>query len=485
MDNIRPTIWFFLGFSIVLLIADKAYSIGVEDENGNCVVWYLSPQNFSDRPTDSSSRYYTVTDCATGPTYTTAATQDRMNPYMKKWVWNETLSEWESIIYSNGHDTDRDNYNAMYDFFNSCGNLLGNPLESNPNVDYPEGPGTCGGQDCVEELEAAAIECGGEEFLDWDTYNSELCTIDCLCTPERQDAEDFCADGYEIQTDCTYTCNDCDDFYQEAVADCEDNGGLNYINCNIINSYDPDIALVIKDHTCNGDYPDTGEGQPPLDPEDPTPEVPDPDPDPDPGDPDSDITNQWLQAIKGNTDTLITQGNKNNNYLDNIDENIAEMVSNQGVLNDSLNRIESKVGNNTEINKNLNDIEDDVENTNNILNSQKYEGNVPSAEDYEFDSTIPDTQDWNEYDNPEDTASTQGQSDGQSIIDQMLSEELPYTAQVTATPDECLNGTLLGQPVSICFNKPWMLQGYAIMKLLFIAIGYVQVAIMLNRALLA
>ena len=105
----------------------------------------------------------------------------------------------------------------------------------------------------------------------------------------------------------------------------------------------------------------------------------------------------------------------------------------------------------------------------------------------EFNSDLPTDDNYTEYENGEqlatDSATTYAQDN--LIYDP---DSSPINAEITASGDPCINGniSLHGQsiPIAICFNKPWMLTGYSIMKILMIGIGYLQTAILLNKAII-
>lgn len=96
------------------------------------------------------------------------------------------------------------------------------------------------------------------------------------------------------------------------------------------------------------------------------------------------------------------------------------------------------------------------------------------------DSSIPDTKDWDEHDDPV----AEGQEQGQKQINliEQSQMESPFSLTLnTSGANPCLSGPLLGTTIDICFNRPWMLTGYSIMQGILISIAYLQAFLMVNR----
>lgn len=97
-----------------------------------------------------------------------------------------------------------------------------------------------------------------------------------------------------------------------------------------------------------------------------------------------------------------------------------------------------------------------------------------------LDGSIPDTKNWGEYDNAQSVGQAQGEK--QIDITEANRSENPFSLAInTSGADPCLSGPLLGTTIDICFNRPWMLTGYAIMNGIFISVGYLQAFLMIQK----
>ena len=356
---------------------------------------------------------------------------------------------------------------------------------------------------CDDAYNTAIDYCGGIDNAIFDPINCDFACSDCDGTDFGPD-QDQCALGWRW-TDydmCQWSCNDtCDQAYLFAQHDCYNHNGLHDFNC-IDSSSGNEQSM---NYNCNDSNTDPLE--PPSDPPDPdpTPDTdPDPDPTPDPNDTPGQETNKWLSAIKHNTDTMIDQNddqlgavNESNSYLENIDSNIQSMVTNQGKINDSLGDISNKQGTTNSLissgNNKLADINDSIGQTNDKLDGigdkideMKFEGTVPDVP--QFDSTLSAEYDYTQYSDPDAEATDDAIVDYNDIIDDP--SESPFDGSITASNvNACISGAITvhnsNVPVSVCFDHPWMLTGYRIMKIFMIFLGYLQTAMLLNKAILS
>lgn len=108
-------------------------------------------------------------------------------------------------------------------------------------------------------------------------------------------------------------------------------------------------------------------------------------------------------------------------------------------------------------------------------------GEVPDLPDQpELDGSIPDAKNWTEYDD----ADAIGQAQGQKQIDiiEGAQSDSPFNFGInTAGSEPCLSGPMFGTQIDICFNRPWMLTGYAIMNGITISVGYLQAFLMIQK----
>jgi len=93
---------------------------------------------------------------------------------------------------------------------------------------------------------------------------------------------------------------------------------------------------------------------------------------------------------------------------------------------------------------------------------------------------------WSELLDPKLAAETKANLDKAALLEPAQGPAAPSIITTTVDASACMEGDIhVGHTVKhvqICFNKPWMMTGYAIMKPIMIVIGYLQVAMMLNRA---
>lgn len=209
---------------------------------------------------------------------------------------------------------------------------------------------------------------------------------------------------------------------------------------------------------------------PPLDPTTPTPDPGSPavpgaqTPATDPG------GDAQLGAQIENQGKQIGQGDAQLAQLGAINNKLGAVISNQGKQigqgDTAIDYARRQLGA-------LEDIRNELAEENNA--------DVPGLPDQpELDGSIPDTKNWTEYDDAE----TIGQEQGQKQIDiiEGAQGDSPFTFGInTSGSDPCLSGPMFGTQIDICFNRPWMLTGYAIMNGITISIGYLQAFLMIQR----
>lgn len=221
-------------------------------------------------------------------------------------------------------------------------------------IDYDTCTVTCGHGECFDQIKASCDPYG----VDWWQDNVEGCIGGCVnnCDEQWNNLRSYCGDAgvqeYR-ESDCWGVCNpplvDCSDFRANCENECSRKGGIANYFC------DPELSSTVCD--CNWD-------QPISDPEQPDPLVdPPPGSDPDPV-PDADPnveTNQWLSAIKHNTDGVLEVNT-------NVAENVRRMVDNQGVVVDTLNRNGDRVVESLKnINVDVSGVESRLDTTNSSL----------------------------------------------------------------------------------------------------------------------
>jgi hypothetical protein len=357
-------------------------------------------------------------------------------------------------------------------------------------------------------------------------FNSETCVGKCNtdCTEQWVELTEFCGVSQVEEkrvTDCWGECfpppADCDNFRDQCERGCVEYGGIDEYYC------DPSIESSIclckvpqpaGNNTHDGLSPTENDPEPDLD-DDKNDPTSDPDNDPDDG------ANGWLKGIKKNTDKIVDQNRDRLTQLGDIvdntkttAENTAIIAKNQGEIQDDIKRVgetvESLKGSDRATlsdvvdasettAENVKNVEDGIESLKgagqatlsdivdavNGLNDNATSSVVPELTGEEFNTELPDIE-YGQYDDYNKLASDQAAAFAQQhlVIDP---DSTPINADVTASGDPCLNGNITVHntqvPVSICFNKTWMLQGYAIMKILMIGLAYLQTAILLNKAI--
>lgn len=97
------------------------------------------------------------------------------------------------------------------------------------------------------------------------------------------------------------------------------------------------------------------------------------------------------------------------------------------------------------------------------------------------DTTIPNTKNWTEHDNP---ATVGADRANREIAKFGTMTPSPLNFNVTANGSApALTGTMFGRQLEIRFDRPWMETGYSIMHALFIGIGYLQVFLMVHKVM--
>lgn len=363
--------------------------------------------------------------------------------------------------------------------------------------------GTCV-DPCADERAGKITECEsiGMQF-DPDAWNQETCTGQCRpdCTDEYNALNEECCFGirtFDYDT-CSGDCFDCSYKLAEAEVLCAGKGGLLSFDC-------VDRRVYGGTSTCAWPYKcqdDDAPTEPPIDPvdPDPPPEDPTPEPEKDPNDTPDEEQNKTLDAIKSDTGKLVTNTNTANKYLGNIDKNLPAIARNQGVINNSVKDISKALGATNQklgnINNSIGDLSDAIGKLGNndgkvdtgledniaaANDEEKYEGPMP--EQPEFDATLENEAQYSENEDGVGKATEQAGTEWALQETDLNNATKPYNAQITTSgANACITGSIRQVPVNICFDRPWMLQGYAIMKLILIAMGYLQTAMLLNRGL--
>jgi len=210
--------------------------------------------------------------------------------------------------------------------------------------------------------------------------------------------------------------------------------------------------------------------EPPLEPTEPTT---DPGSPPVPGaqtpatDPGGD---PQLGAQIANQGKQIGQGDAQLGQLGAINNKLGAVISNQG----------KQIG---QADKGLDYQRRQLDALEDIKNEMAKDDNadVPNLPDQpELDGSIPDTKNWTEHDDAEAVGQAQGQKQIDIIED--YQSDSPFTFGInTSGADPCLSGPMLGTQIDICFNRPWMLTGYAIMNGITISVGYLQAFLMIQK----
>jgi hypothetical protein len=330
---------------------------------------------------------------------------------------------------------------------------------------------------CEQEYQIAEQTCGLEN-INWISW--ETCEWSCTdCGDLRQQLITDCPHGYiEDQASCAGRCKDCSDHYMDCQEECSTRGGIQVEGCTYDETSGFDATCL-----CNDGYL-----APVLQPSD-TPTIPDDKiPQPDPTDPDPSKTDPYSEAIKKNLDTVIAQNNDRKDQLSNIAGNISKGVDNQAKQTQGIN---DQIGKGNEllegINKTSKEVLDELKKDKGIEPDSSLSG-APGQPEYNTDLDPEGTYNLNEYSDPLEAAINRSSEEVIWLNNQIDNQQTPVQASITATGDACLNGTVTlhghQKALSICFDKPWMLQGYALMKIVLVGCGYIQVIMMLNRALL-
>jgi len=392
--------------------------------------------------------------------------------------------------------------------------------------------------DCSDEH--AALQEGCKPF-GIKTFNTETCEGTCNNTCDEQwvELEEYCG-IYGVQSrresDCWGEClpepKDCEEFRSNCETTCEPHGGIAEDGYFCDPSMESSVCQC-KEPTRVGD-PEAGIA--------PDEKEPDPDEKPPQGDPDGDPddgANGWLKGIKKNTDSIVDQNNDRAKQLSElihktrtIGENTKTIADNQAItqkqIQSSGDKIEEKVkdlksSNIEESGKTQDEIKDlkasnleglkDIQGMRSgtttpgtlagVIDAVNGIGDVdmnydldfsqlatnspaPTLSGDEYDSSLPTDNDYTEHDDNQTLATDQA---GSYIAEMELVEEQElFLASITAIGQPCITGNVTfhgnNVPVSICFNKSWMLTGYAIMKVIFIGLAYIQSAMMLTRSII-
>jgi hypothetical protein len=169
---------------------------------------------------------------------------------------------------------------------------------------------------------------------------------------------------------------------------------------------------------------------------------------------------------------------------------LGQIATNQATLQDELrfsgDRAEIGVG---QINRNLGEIGDTLGDIKGLLEGEDNgtgagEETMPTVP--LFDADLTSYGDFTALDDASALATERAILDTDAIPPP---SEPPILPSVTASGQPCISGhiTVSGRPipVDICFNEPWMETGYAIMKIIFIGLAYIQTAILLNKAIVS
>ncbi len=320
-------------------------------------------------------------------------------------------------------------------------------------------------------------ECGEGEYLDTDNICQPNCGENRTLNTTTGECELACGAGYiEMEGDC--------------VAECPEGTTM-----------DPDNPN--KCHANETEYiPTAGEvkADPSDAPEDKTTEA---DVTPNPNDP----SGEQLDAIKKELSKTVEQNNDRAKQLTDINDNLKWIGDNARKTVDNLKTIGDYLANDFDdqiaagvsdgIRNGLGDVTGvmgdvagavnglagEVDQIGDQIGSMAYEGDAPIEPT--FDSEVGTDNDYTEYDDNISLAEQHASSDSQSIIAEFGIQESPISATLSGNGDPCLNGTICGKSVSACFDKPWMLTAYGAMKVILIAMGYVQTAILLNKAIIS
>lgn len=225
------------------------------------------------------------------------------------------------------------------------------------------------------------------------------------------------------------------------------------------------------DYDCDGSCECTGppaftEG-PPLNPTDPETDPGQPDlppdavPETDPG------GNEQLGVVIDNQGKQLEQGGAQLGQLGAVNDKLAAIIGNQGLQlgqgDKGLDYARRQLG--------------ALEDIRNKLSAERGATQGDFGDYPELDGSIPDDKDWNEYDDAERF----GLDAAGRRIEKVEETENPLDFKVTtSSASPVLSGVLFGRTVVIRFDEDWMTTGYAIMRAMFISLGYLQVFLMIH-----
>lgn len=457
---------------LMVTMAVNAYAYQhMYDSDGNCIAYQYhwdgnTNTNYPSAVKPVISSNGTISIAGTSPDY--AGTDYygdfytyRTAPNTSTWVMvsNETNRWWH-----NEHT--KANLDMYFD----------NPVDSNTDFDGRNWDCLPQVDPCQQQIDESSAACGGAEYVTW--HDLEMCEWQCTdCDDKRDELEEECPFGYIFDPEnCTGRCYDCLDLSDQCTESCKDHNGVAVQDCTFSSETGFSNTCVCKD-----DY------VPPLldDSVDPTTPPDETTPEADPTLPNPDTSDPWSEAIKKNLDKIIGQNNDRATQLSSIDKNTAKTVDN---IKKGTEYLGQKIGEGNEL---LEDISNKLDN----LEGEEEEEGPPDDSAYpgpiEFsEDADPDGEyDFTQYSDSESLGAAVGQSQVDDLEAGVSNNVFPIPASITATGNACISGnvTIHGQQkaLSICFDKPWMQQGYSIMRLILIGIGYLQSIILLNKSLLA
>lgn len=408
----------------------------------------------------------------------------------------------------------------------STRNYYYNTLASDLNI-VSSLPSSCP-SDCSSQESDLIDNCGPDN---WVWIDESICSGECICNPDTmQSALDTCNEGgnpADINYNtCTVTCDECadekaalieecgvagtinvglggcggrcrncNDYWNDAAEECSNRGGIDDGFCQ-----ESDGKIVYqKAVTCKSEVinPPEEEEDPlegpqavPDKPSDTTPkDDPTTTPDPAATDTHDEVAAAWLDAIKGNTDNLIDQGNNTNDILDNIASNMATSVDNQVKIGDAFNELSnsmnalgatmSSLNNKTEYTTGDEDSGTDltgVEEKLDTLNSQfSTDGvdfsTVQDTTDYTSDQyKITDSEIQGEYGKTD--AELRAKLDEIDTYDQSFDDFIKNTQVRLSGSNACIDGAVMGSNFNFCFDGYqgiWLSMGQ-----LMLAMSYIQ-----------
>lgn len=381
----------------------------------------------------------------------------------------------------------------------------------------------CGNNDCNEDYQQLKDFCAyGIKKYDWNA-----CSGTCQdCNDARGTVEDICRDKGGVYS---FICGKGD--IVNSLDPAERKVNIRY-RCSYAEPQSEPPAPPTPASPTDSGTPTPAPDPPRADKPDPTAphNTPTPNPTTDPAAPTDQKQLDYTISLKTNSDKQTIQGAEQTKELSSIVDqtketqkntsttanNTEKIANNQGKLQKEINNsgkntaqglqdlkksnttgfdkiakaIGGISGNTTNVGSQSNTITTTTDNSTHTgiesvdFSSLATSDSVPTLSGNEFDSLIPNDNDYNEHND----SITLGTDTGNAYITKYINPQVsPVNAHITASGSPCLSGTVTihnkNTPVSICFNKPWMLQGYAIMKIIFIAIAYLQTAMLLNKAL--